>query len=60
MTIFNRWGQVMAQIEWLGGGWDGTTMAGVEAAEGVYYYVVNATGLDGKVFELNGHFNLNR
>jgi gliding motility-associated-like protein len=60
MTIFNRWGQLMAQIDWLGGGWDGTTMAGIECPDGVYYYVVNATGLDGKVYELNGHFTLKR
>jgi gliding motility-associated-like protein len=60
MTIFNRWGQVMAQIDWLGGGWDGTTMAGVAASEGVYYYLVNAVGFDGKIHEINGHFTLIR
>jgi hypothetical protein len=35
-------------------------MAGIECPDGVYYYVVNATGLDGKVYELNGHFTLKR
>lgn len=60
MTIFNRWGQLMSQIDWLGGGWDGTTMAGVECPDGVYYYIVNATGLDGKVYDLSGHFTLRR
>jgi gliding motility-associated-like protein len=60
MTIFNRWGQVMAQIDWLGGGWDGATMAGVPASEGVYYYLVNAVGFDGEKHEINGHFTLIR
>lgn len=60
MTIFNRWGNVIAQADWLTSGWDGRTSAGVEASTGVYYYVIKTKGLDGQELEFKGHFTLNR
>lgn len=58
--VYNRWGELI--YEWSGrnGWWDGRTMAGQEASEGTYYYIVTATGLDGTVFEESGHVTLTR
>ena len=58
--VYNRWGELM--YEWSGpmGWWDGRTMAGEEASEGTYYYIVKAVGLDGIVFEESGHLTLVR
>ena len=53
LIILNRWGNVMATIESLDIGWDGTSSSGNEATEGVYFYKYNAVGDNGK--ELSGH-----
>lgn len=60
IVIFNRWGNKIAEYDFLQSGWDGRTQAGVEAVEGVYYYIIHATGFDGEEFDLNGHFTLVR
>ncbi|MCB9188359.1 MAG: gliding motility-associated C-terminal domain-containing protein [Flavobacteriales bacterium] len=59
-TIFNRWGQVMFEFDLLEMGWDGRTTAGLEAAEGTYYYIIDATGADGAVYNYQGPFELVR
>ncbi|GAF04685.1 T9SS type B sorting domain-containing protein [Saccharicrinis fermentans] len=43
MVIFNRWGRKVFQTTNPGEGWDGK-IAGKDAAEGVYFYVITATG----------------
>ena len=53
IIILNRWGNVMATIESLDLGWDGTSASGNEATEGVYFYKYNAVGINGQ--ELSGH-----
>jgi gliding motility-associated-like protein len=57
--IFNRWGIVVG--EWSGGvngGWDGKTKSGSLASSGTYYYVLIATGADGKQYEQKGYIEL--
>ncbi len=59
--IFNRWGVVVG--EWKGGpngGWDGNSVAGGPASAGTYFYVLNATGFDDKLYEFKGFVQLLR
>ena len=56
----NRWGQVVYQFNTLEAGWVGRTVSGIEAAEGTYYYIINALGADGEVFNYQGSFKLIR
>lgn len=55
IVIFSRWGRKVYEYngnvrEWQG--WDGTVngRGSVKSSEGVYYYIVEATGWDGKRF----------
>ena len=52
-SIFNTRGQ--KTYEWTGveEGWDGITENGKEAAVGVYYYIIDATGCDGAEYRGN-------
>jgi gliding motility-associated-like protein len=40
--------------------WDGKDQKGVPAAEGTYFYIINAMGVDGKKFEQKGNIILTR
>ena len=58
-AIFNRWGNCMIEFNDPGQGWDGT-YHGKEVPAGVYYYVINAYGSDGKHYKLSGDINIIR
>lgn len=58
--IFNRWGQKEAEWHTTSGGWDGRTASGLECTTGTYYYIINATGKDGKEYYEKGSFSLIR
>ncbi len=58
-TIYNRWGRVVYTSSDPAKGWNGT-IGGKQAAEGTYFYIVNARGSDDKVYKLKGHVNLLR
>lgn len=60
MAIMNRWGQEVFRMERPGQSWDARTFAGETAPEGTYFYVLKATGHDGRVHEVNGTFTLLR
>jgi len=58
VKIFNRWGSLVyswtdPNFEWNGLGFDGDNLT-----EGVYYYYMNATGEDGKLYEKKGSISL--
>ncbi len=57
--VYNRWGRKV--FEWTdpAKGWDGN-INGRQAAESAYFYVIRATGADGKKYELKGDINLIR
>lgn len=58
--VYNRWGH--KQFEWhaVNGGWDGRTASGLPAAAGTYYYIIKASGIDGKEYSEKGFFDLVR
>ena len=58
--IFNRWGQKMFEWKHVKGYWDGRTQSGIEAADGTYFYIITAKGLDGEEYFKKGGFSLIR
>lgn len=58
--IYNRWGQKEYEWHTTNGGWDGRTASGVLAPDGTYYYIIHATGYDGKTYLEKGAFTLIR
>lgn len=57
--IFNRWGNKVFEFTDPSDGWDGT-YHGKLVNSGVYYYVIQATGSDGKKYKLSGDINIIR
>lgn len=55
--IFNRWGQRLATLTDPSQGWDGI-VGGKPVPSGVYFYVINALGSDGKQYKLSGDINV--
>ncbi|NQX99221.1 MAG: gliding motility-associated C-terminal domain-containing protein, partial [Flavobacteriales bacterium] len=58
--IYNRWGQLMFSWKHLKGYWNGRTLAGAEAPDGTYFYIINAEGFDGEVYLKKSGFSLIR
>ncbi|PCJ01564.1 MAG: hypothetical protein COB15_01190, partial [Flavobacteriales bacterium] len=58
--IYNRWGQKMFSWSHIKGYWDGRTLAGSEAPDGTYFYMVKAVGMDGEEYFKKGGFTLIR
>ncbi len=58
--IFNRWGQKMFSWGNVKGYWDGRTLAGSEAPEGTYFYIIKAKGFDGSEYFEKGGVSLIR
>ena len=55
--IFDRYGKEIIHFNDPGMGWDGT-LNGNKVKSGVYYYVINAKGSDGKHYNLSGDINI--
>jgi gliding motility-associated-like protein len=60
LIILNRWGNVMAKIEDLNGGWDGKSSDGSDATAGTYFYKYEAKALNGEEFSGHGFLTLIR
>ena len=58
-VIFDRWGLQFYSWSDLKGGWDGKN-AGKDATDGTYFYIINATDLNGKDVKRQGSFLLIR
>ncbi|MDE7153661.1 MAG: gliding motility-associated C-terminal domain-containing protein [Muribaculaceae bacterium] len=56
-SIFNRWGVKIISFDDPSQGWDGKHN-GKLVQSGVYYYVIKATGADGKQYDLAGDINI--
>lgn len=53
VVFFNRWGEVVYQLNSLLDAWDGRLSNGAEATEGVYFFNYEFKGLDGSI--VSGH-----
>ena len=60
VEIFNRWGQMVYSWNTPNYKWDGRDLDGRDLAEGVYYYVLSSTGIDGKAYLRKGSITLLR
>lgn len=59
MTIFDRWGLKMFEKTESGKmSWDGKNMGGSLVNDGTYFYIIKATGLDTKAYDLKGTVNV--
>ena len=58
--IFNRWGQLLKTLTAPNQSWDGTVPNGDKAPEGTYMYILEAQGLDGKIYKQQGTLLLAR
>jgi len=58
-SIFNRWGQKVAEWEGPNGNWDGSTKIG-QAPDGVYFFVALAKDINGLNIEKHGSITLIR
>ena len=59
-TVYDTKGNVVYDYIGINGKWDGTTLTGAKAKEGLYLYIVSATGADGKKLEAKGKIKLTR
>lgn len=55
--IFDRYGKQVSHLTSPDQGWDGK-VGGKEPRSGVYYYVIEATGADGKKYKKSGDINI--
>ncbi len=60
MVIYNRWGKNIYSWSEVGGEWNGYNQNGQKEADGVYFYIYDAKGKDGKEYNLNGTITLMR
>jgi len=58
-TIFNRWGQQIAQYSGVSTVWNGTSASG-DAPDGVYFYIAKGVDIFGNDVERNGSVTLLR
>ena len=58
--IFDNKGTIVYKSEGVGAKWDGTDLQGQKAQEGIYFYLINAEGVDGKKYEQKGSVKLIR
>jgi gliding motility-associated-like protein len=60
VDIYNRWGQLVYTIKSVHQSWDGIMNNGNQASEGTYFYLLQATGYDGKEYKRDGPLTLVR
>jgi len=60
VSIYNRWGNLMYEWDGVNGFWDGYTTAGIPCPDGVYFYVLEAKGFDGKTYKLKSNLTIAR
>jgi gliding motility-associated-like protein len=60
MDIYNRWGQRVSGLNRPDAAWTGRDDSGERLSEGTYFYSLQATGADGKLYDLHGAVTLLR
>ncbi len=59
MTVFDRWGLKMFESTDVGKmSWDGKNKSGSIVADGTYFYIIKAKGLDDKSYDLKNTINV--
>lgn len=58
--IYNRYGTIITSWDKVNGFWDGYTTSGEPCQAGVYFYVIEAVGFDGKNYKLKNNLTLLR
>ena len=58
--VYNRYAVLVHQWDAPNGFWDGYTNSGEPCSDGEYFIILNATGFDGKTYQLSSHINLIR
>ncbi|MFZ1617917.1 MAG: PKD domain-containing protein [Flavobacteriales bacterium] len=60
LSIYNRWGQLVATLQRPNQSWDGRTGAGEQAPEGTYFYTLRGMGDLGEEVDMSGTITLRR
>ena len=60
VIVYNRWGNKIYQWSDPKKGWDGKDKSGNPVKNGVYFYLMNATGENGKEYKHKGSLSLYR
>jgi gliding motility-associated-like protein len=60
VTIYDRWGIVLAELLAPNDAWDGRTQGGVLASDGTYFFQLHAKALEGKIYDKQGFVQLIR
>ena len=58
--IFDRWGLLIYEWTDVTKGWNGNNKNGGSEPDGTYYYLISATGMDGKLYKTTGYLTLIR
>lgn len=56
--VYDRWGLLVGELKNANDFWDGRTTAGLECADGVYYFILSAKGTDNKEYNEKGFVQL--
>jgi gliding motility-associated-like protein len=60
ITVYDRWGLKLFESEHIKLGWDGRTTSGINCVDGIYYYLIQAEMVNGKVIDEKGYLQLIR
>ena len=60
LAIYNRYGELIAELRLPNQSWDGRSDAGMTASEGTYFYVLHGTTLAGQAIDRSGTITLIR
>lgn len=58
VNVYTRFGNFVYGWETINGFWDGYTTSGMLCEPGTYFYVIEATGFDGKSYKLKSYLTL--
>jgi gliding motility-associated-like protein len=60
LQILNRWGLLMYTSSAVTASWNGESISGIPADDGVYFYIFKAKGVQGELFDGHGFIQLIR
>lgn len=60
LQILNRWGLLMYTSSAINASWNGESISGIPADDGVYFYIFKAKGIQGELFDGHGFIQLIR